>query len=109
MPGMVLTPMRFKVPCRRLSSVEPVLWTAFFFLQSRASGGEKMCESRGKRESKGRVRVEGLQGTFDCMHVSYVSLDGMRNAVTHLLTVPLPPVRTVPAIFCNFSTFILQI
>jgi hypothetical protein len=65
--------------------------------------------SREKRESKGRVRVEGLQGTFDCMQVSYASLDGMRNAVTHLLTVPLPPVRTVPAIFCNFSTFILQI
>jgi hypothetical protein len=50
MPGMVLTPMRFKVPCRRLSSVEPVLWTAFFFLQSRASGGEKMCESGEERE-----------------------------------------------------------
>lgn len=32
MPGMVFTPNRFKVFCSLLSSVEVVLWTAFFFL-----------------------------------------------------------------------------
>lgn len=68
MPGMVLTPIRFKVPCKRLSSVEPVLWTAFFFLQGRVWGeGERMCES-------GEERVEGLHGMFNCMLVSYASL-----------------------------------
>lgn len=30
--GMVFTPSRLSVFCSRLSSVEAVLWTAFFFL-----------------------------------------------------------------------------
>ena len=34
MPGMVLTLRRFRVFCSRLSSVEFVLWTAFFFLHT---------------------------------------------------------------------------
>ena len=33
MPGMVFTPRRLSVFCNRLSSVEVVLCTAFFFLQ----------------------------------------------------------------------------
>ena len=33
MPGMVFTPSRFSVLCSRLSSVEVVLCTAFFFLR----------------------------------------------------------------------------
>jgi hypothetical protein len=33
MPGIVLTPRRLRVFCKRLSSVLVVLWTAFFFLQ----------------------------------------------------------------------------
>ena len=34
-PGMVFTPSRFSVLCNLLSSVEVVLWTAFFFLPPR--------------------------------------------------------------------------
>ena len=33
MPGMVFTPSRLRVLCNLLSSVEVVLWTAFFFLE----------------------------------------------------------------------------
>lgn len=32
MPGIVFTPNRFSVFCNLLSSVDVVLWTAFFFL-----------------------------------------------------------------------------
>ncbi|GIL89354.1 hypothetical protein Vretifemale_17179, partial [Volvox reticuliferus] len=55
MPGIVFTPRRFRVFCNRLSSVDVVLCTAFFFL----------------------------------------------------LTEPLPPVRTAPAIFISLSRSML--
>ena len=38
MPGMVFTPRRLSVFCNRLSSVEVVLCTAFFFLQGTRAG-----------------------------------------------------------------------
>ncbi len=56
MPGMVFTPSRFSVFCRRLSSVEVVLCTAFFLLHAAARA------ARQRRAGAGRAAARRAAG-----------------------------------------------
>ena len=102
MPGMVFTPRRLSVLCSRLSSVLVVLCTAFFFLYRHAwgpilAGPLSLLPSIACGP---QLPTGGLWAAAACRATPC--------AVAHLRTVPLPPVRTTPAIFCRRSTFICR-
>lgn len=93
MPGMVFTPSLLSVFCKRLSSVEVVLCTAFFFLR-----GEEPIRRR-------------ASGCLEHDHLGPGGADRWCTAPgagTNLRTVPLPPVLTADAIFMSLSRSIFD-
>lgn len=91
MPGMVFTPSLFRVFCKRLSSVDVVLCTAFFFLRVHdpiSHGASTHARAVTDQRSSGRV----------AKRAALLSI-----SATDLRTVPLPPVLTAEAIFISLS------
>ncbi len=94
MPGMVFTPSRFNVFCSRLSSVDVVLCTAFFFLNGAIQTAliEDAPRSRHQHPAPRAGAAPSL---------------GKHGSAAYLRTEPFPPVRTAPAIRMSFSRSIL--
>jgi hypothetical protein len=92
MPGMVLTPRRFSVLCSRLSSVVAVLCTAFFFL----------CDTANQAALSVYSCIPPPSRAF-AQHRSPPVAHPRTADITHLRTVPFPPVLTAEAILANLS------
>ena len=64
MPGIVFTPSLLRVFCSRLSSVDVVLWTAFFFLQRILSSVKQALDK--PLEARVLLRVCITEAPADC-------------------------------------------